>query len=154
MTKKTALVLLTLFDLFAFFVFWLGYDEVNRVFAGIAESQDAVSFSNRVGFYSFFVIMPILHLFLICYHFFLSKILKNKTGLINLSFTVLAFIVFGFSIYGSNYVRIYVERAGYHHCLGADESLTFVTYLVYVRDDAVCHRFVDEKKKGFRAAYK
>jgi len=149
MSKKKAHVFLLLFDIFSIICLWAGYNEVKQVVIGIAYSADAVEFNNRVGFFCFGVLMPMVHLFAI-YDYFWPKTVEKKAALINWSAIILLIVFFASAFFISARMRTYVERAGYLHCHPADKSMTFCVYLVYTKDPAICGRLVEEEKKPRR----
>ncbi len=146
MSKKKALILFTFCDLLALLALWLGYDVINNVVGGIANSADMVGFNNRVGFLVFGVSLPIVHIFAICDYLFFQKIFAKKAAWVNGAFIILGIVFFASAIFISAYMRTYVERAGYLRCPEADKRMTFSTYLMYTKNYEICSRLVEEKR--------
>jgi hypothetical protein len=65
MSKKTALIVLGFINFFALLGLWLGYDVINKIFDGIANSADTISINNRIGFFIFGIGIPIGYVFII-----------------------------------------------------------------------------------------
>jgi len=144
--KKKALILFLVFDILAVLVFWMGYNEINKVVDGIANSADTVEFNHRVGFFFIGVLVPMIHLLGICEYFW-PKVIQRRTALFSWSALILLIVLFAGGFYISARVRTYVERAGYLHCSRADSSMTFSVYLVYTKDDTICSQIIEEKRK-------
>ncbi len=149
MSKKKAHILMILFDILAMLIFWMGYDIVHRIVAGIANSADSIEFNNRVGFLFLGVAFPITHLVAI-YEYCWPKVVERKTALFNYLFFILLIVLFASAFFISARVRTYVEYAGYQRCPQADHQLSFSTGLVYTKDDTVCSRLIEEKRKPRR----
>ncbi len=150
MSKRMAHVVLVLVDILALFAIWLGYDEIRRVFIGIVNSADIISFNNRTGFLFVAIIVPITHSFAVCHHYWWQKALKKKATLVNWSFIVLGLVVFASAFLISTHIQTYVEKAGYQHCPKGDDRMTFSTYLVYTKDAAICRQLTVENKKEIK----
>jgi hypothetical protein len=144
MSKKMAHVVLIFIDILALIALWLCYNEIHRVVIGISNSVDAISFNNRIGFLFVAAIMPVVHIFAVCHHYWLQKAFEKKTNLINWSFIALGIAIFASAFFISARMKTYVERAGYRHCTKADDKMTFSTYLVYTKDTAICSQLVIE----------
>lgn len=144
MSKRKAHIILILFDIFSLICLWAGYNLVNQVVSDIAHSADTVEFNNRVGFFCFGVLLPLVHLFAI-YEYFWSQAVKRKMALFNWSGLILLLVLFTSGFYISTRVRTHVERAGYLRCPQADRQLSFSTALVYTKNDAICSQLIEEK---------
>ena len=114
MSKKKAHIFLLLIDIFSIIGLWAGYNEINQVVIDIAHSADAVEFNNRVGFFCFAVLMPMVHLFAI-YEYFWPKVIEKRMAWFNWLAFILLIVLFASSFFISARVRAYVERAGYMH---------------------------------------
>ncbi len=86
MSKKTAHVVIIFADLLAMFIFWIGYNEINQVVAGIAISADSVEFNNKVGLFFIGIGIPIAHIFAV-YEKFFPKAVKRKNVFFNYFFS-------------------------------------------------------------------
>lgn len=146
MNKKKGLILFSFFDLFVLFGLWLAYDEINQVFTGIANSVDAVSFNNRIGFFIVGIGLPLVHFFGIII-FFWPKLLAKRTSLVNRLLIVLGAVLLASGFFISAYMQTYVERAGYQYCRGASGVSALSKTIVYTKDPEVCSRLTDEKIK-------
>jgi hypothetical protein len=149
MSKPKAHIFLILFDIFSIIGLWAGYNLINQVVIDIAHSADSVEFNNRAGFFCFGVLMPMVHLFAI-YEYFWAKTVKKKMALFNWSAFILLIVLFASGFFISFRMQTYVERAGYLYCPQANHSMSFSTYLVYTKDDAICSRLAAEKRKSRR----
>jgi hypothetical protein len=146
-SKKKALFVFTVFDLFALLALWLGYNEINKVITGVANFADTVSLNNRIGFFSFGIGIPIGHVLLICDYLFLHRVFAKKPAWGNGAYIIFGVVLFASAIFISAYMRTYVERAGYLHCPKADDRMTFTTYLMYTKNYDICSQLAAEKKK-------
>jgi len=149
MSKKKAHIFLIFFDIFSVICLWAGYKLINQVFVDIAHSAGAIEFNNRVGFFCFGALMPLVHLFAI-YEYFWPKTIEKRMALFNWSAFVLLIVLFASSFFISARVRTYVERAGYLHCTQADRQLSFSTGFVYTKDETICSQLIEEKRKPRR----
>jgi len=147
--QKKAQVIILFGDILALLIFWIGYNEINQVVAGVAHYADSVEFNNRVGFFFIGVGLPITHLYAI-YENYWPKVAKKKNALFNYLFLILIIVLFASGFFVSARVQTYVVRAGYLHCHQADESMSFSAYLVYTKDDAICGQLIEEKRKPRR----
>ena len=130
MSKKKAHILLIFFDILSLICLWAGYNLINQVVIDIAHSVDAVEFNNRVGFFCFGAMMPLVHLFAV-YEYFWPKVVEKKMALFNWSALFLLIVLFACAFIISACVKSYVEQAGYLRCPEADHRLTFSSGLVY-----------------------
>jgi hypothetical protein len=146
MKKENALILLTIFDIFSFFVLWLGFHEIHTVVIDISNSSDSVSFINRIGFTFLAVVVPLAHIFMIFEYFHIDKIKKNA-HLINKAIYTIFIVLFAASIFISAYLKIYVENAGYHYCSQASGVSALSRTLVYTKDEETCIRLAEEKRR-------
>lgn len=144
MSKRKAHIVMILFDIFSLICLWAGYNLVNQVVVDIAHSADTVEFNNRVGFFCFGVLLPLVHLFAI-YEYFWPQAVKRKMALFNWSALILLIVLFTSGFYISTRVKIHVEGAGYLHCPQADRQLSFSTGLVYTKNDAICGQLIELK---------
>ena len=146
MSKKKAHIILILFDIFSIGCLWAGYKLINQVVIEITHSANAIEFNNRIGFFCFGVLMPIVHLFAI-YEYFYPKTVEKKIALFNWSALILLIVLFASGFFISARMQTYAERKGYLRCPQADRQLSFSTGLVYTKDAAICRRLVEEKRK-------
>lgn len=146
MSKKQALILFFFFDLFALCVFWIGYDEIKQVFAGVAHSVDVIKFSNRVGVPFIMIALPVVHV-LGLYDYFRPGSLAKKTALINRLVIIIGIVLFAIVIYISTHVKTYVEQADYLYCRGASSASALFKTLVYTKDSEVCDRLTEDKRR-------
>jgi hypothetical protein len=149
MSKKKAHVVIVFIDLLAMLIFWIGYNEINRVVVDIAHTADSVEFNNKVGLFFIGVGIPIIHLFIIYEHFW-PKVVKRRIAWFNLFGIILLIFLFASAFFISARVRTYVERSGYLHCSPADHDMSFSIYLNYTKNDAICSRLIEEKSKPRR----
>ncbi len=152
MSKKTAWLICCLFDLFAFYGFWQGYDVINQVMSAIDQSTKVISFSNRTGFHFLGVVMPVAQILAIIEAFWPQWVKKN-IAVINKSVLIGGIALFAGAIFFSIYLRKHVERAGYQYCPKATHTRLFSTDLVYTSDDAICRELVEKEKAGIRDKY-
>lgn len=149
MSKKKAHLFIILFDILAILIFWIGYDEINQVLVNIANSADSVEFNNKVGLFLIGVGIPIIHLFAI-YEYFWPKVVEKRMALLNWSALILLIVLFASAFFISARVQTYVEQAGYRHCRPADHEMSFTTYLIYTKNEAICIQLIEEKRKPRR----
>ncbi len=147
MSKKKALIVLTVINLLALWALWLGYNEFNEVFTGVARFADTVSLNNRIGFFLVGIGVPIGYVFTLCDHFFLHRFFEKKAPWVNGAFITLGIVLLASAIFMSVFMRTYVERAGYLHCPQADERMTFITYLMYTKNYEICSQLVEGKRQ-------
>ena len=146
MSKKKAHMVLILLDVFSIGCLWAGYRLISQVVIDIANSANAIEINNRVGFFCFGLLMPMVHLFAI-FEYFYPKTVEKRMALFNWSAFILLIVLFASSFFMSARMQTYVERAGYLRCPQADRQLSFSSGLVYTKDDAACRRLVEEKRK-------
>ncbi len=150
MSKTKAHIIILLADIIALFCFWMGYDEINQVLVGIANSANTVEFMNRVGFLWLGPVIPATHLFILGYNKWWHKKLEQKTRLLNWSFIILGVVLFVSAFFVSARLQAHIERAGYLHCSQVDHKLSFSTGFVYTKDAAICDQLIEEKRKQRR----
>lgn len=148
MSKKKAHLILIFGDILALFALWLGYNEINKVMACVADFADMVNFNNRIGFLIFAAGFIIAHIFIICNNLFLNKIFEKKAAWGNGVFIILGIVLFASAILISVNMRTYVEKAGYLHCPKADKRMTFATYLIYTKNSEICSQLVEGNVKN------
>lgn len=146
MSKPKAHILLVLFDIFSIICLWAGYKLINQVVIDIAHSADAIELNNRVGFFCFGVLIPMVHLFAV-YEYFWPKVVEKRMAHFNWSAVILLIVLFASGFFISGCVQTYVAQAGYLRCPQADRQLSFSTGLVYTKDDVICSRLIEEKRK-------
>ena len=150
MSKKTALIVFTFFDLLALYGLWLGYGEINKIVTGVANCADSVSFNSKIGLSMIAIIIPTAHFYGFCECFFFQNVLPKIETLVSRAFITLTIVSFAGAIFISFYMQSYVKRAGYVHCSELDEELSFSVHLMYTKDSETCGQLVaeDRKKKG------
>lgn len=145
MSKKSALILFTFFDIWACYILWTSCQTIHQIFVAISNSSDSLSFQNRAGIPVLMITIPIIHIFLI-FEYFRPQLVKKGTAILNKIAIIFAIFLFVIAIFISFYLPNYVEKAGYQYCDGASERLTFSTFLVYTQNEKICKQLVENNK--------
>ncbi len=145
MDKKTALIGLTFFDIFAIFAFWLGYHDISQVVTGISNSSSSVSFMNRIGVPFIMISLPFFHIFAVVDYFKPSLVAKWRNSF-NRAILIFTLGLFVLSFFISAGTKHYVENSGYLYCDDASSFSVLFRTLVYTKDWETCKQLGTEKR--------
>lgn len=145
MSKKTAHIVLCIFDIAVIYVVWWGGHKIGQVVTDVKQSADVISFLDRIGFFVPGIILPLGHGFVIFEHFYPAWV-QRRTGLLNVSVILALAVLIVSAFFISSRLQNHVRSAGYHYCEQAGNRLTFSKVLVFTRDAQICRRLVEEKR--------
>jgi hypothetical protein len=131
---------LFLFDLFGFWILWIGCNQISQALMEINNQVDILRFNNRAGFFIVGIGIPLLHLFMVIENFypdFIKKIEKYKRPVNNCIMGFIAvLIITGFAI--SSWIQSRAENAGYEYCWYVSGTSALAKTLVYTKDAKMC----------------
>ncbi len=149
MNKKTALILFPFFDMFAFLVFWLGYSEIQQVFADVSDLSDSVSFVSRGGYAFTLLIIPVIHIYAL-FDYFKPSLIAKWRNFLNRAILIFTIALFPIAMFISAGTKHYVENSGYLHCDDASGIGIFFKTLVYTKDWETCDKLETARREKLR----
>lgn len=146
MNKKLAHTILVFGDLLSIGGLWIGFHLISQIQLHIANQDDIIRFSNRVGFFIVGIGFPLLHAISITEHFFPDMIKTYKRFLSRAVIVMLVLLLIaGFS--GSSWITSQVENAGYAYCRDASKASALSKSLVFTKDLTLCEELIQSQKK-------
>lgn len=144
--KKLAHAKLFLLDIPCIFCLWYFHNEISQVFKEINNQADMVGFNSKLGFFIFFLSVPIAHMVIIIEHVCFESI-RKYTRMINYGAIAILFLLFVTAIAISISIKAEVENAGYVNCRELEWSGTYSKSYTYTRTQAICEQLVAEKAR-------
>jgi hypothetical protein len=133
-------------DLFSLWLLWMGYNEIKEIITGFQNQADVIHVGSRVGFYVVGAFIPATHIFIIVNSFF-PVIEKKYSRLVNKCCVVVLITLLATGFFGSSFIRVSVENAGYTYCRNASGISSLARTLVYTKNIDICDELVESKRK-------
>lgn len=131
------------------FILWLGYIALKKYFFAIDNYFEVIEFSNREGFFTAGLFIPIIHTVGIIGYYY-PEAIKKHTTIFNLC-GVIALMLFLFSgFYISSLMRSNIENKGYIYCHKASGISALEKNIVYTKNMDICEEIVVSKRKERR----
>lgn len=146
MSKTKAHILFIFGDLLGFFLLWSGYVDICKIVHDSSNSIEAISFSNRIGFFIFGIGILLVHVYLIC-ESLRPRFFSKKIRWVDYVFLIFGIALFVSAIFISISMQNYVEKAGYQYCAGASGVSALAKKLVYTKDEEICQQLTAERRK-------
>lgn len=146
MSKAKAHIVLTIGDILVILGILWGCNEIMEILINVDNVAESISFSNRVGFFTVGIALPIAHVFSIFENFWHDYLSKRKQ-LINSLIIIFGIVLFAGAIFISIFMQHYVKKAGYQYCAGASGVSALAKELVYTIDDETCRRLTAERRE-------
>lgn len=146
MNKKLAHTIILLFDLLCLVGIWIGYNEFQRIISEVKSQADVIQFGNRVAFLIVGIMMPLIHIVGIIGYFW-SDLQKKHQKPVNIGMVIVLIAILGTGIFGSSWIKAYVENAGYVYCHNASGISALARTLVYTKNMDICEELVETKRK-------
>jgi hypothetical protein len=146
MSKTKAHILFIFGDLLGFFLLWSGYVDISKIVQDSSNLIEAISFSNRIGFFIFGIGILLIHVYLIC-ESLRPKFFRKRIRWVDFVFIIFGIVLFAGAIFISIFMQHYVEKAGYQYCRGASGVSALAKELVYTLDEETCRQLTAERRE-------
>jgi ammonia channel protein AmtB len=144
--KKMEHAFFTVFDILALWTIWIGFNEIKEIIAALHSEAGVVRVGSRIGFYAVCIGMPLIHIFLIV-NSFMPVLEKKYSKQVNICFAVFTTTLLAFGFFGSSFIKMRVENAGYVYCRNASGISALARTLVYTKNMDICEKLVETKRK-------